>query len=383
MRRLGGDVEGAGVAAGAQGAGTSPPRGLECFTDLPLAIAVGAAGALLRRVGPERGYRFARLAGDLWHGFAPRRRRIALRNLEIAFGEALSRSEREEIARESYRHAMATAVGAFLGDQVITTESLAPRFSSSAHLEDLLVRPHPRGLVLLSAHLGDWEMGQHYFAIRGLPVAAVARRIHNPHLDRMITRLRSCLGASVIPKEGGLRGAWKVLRSGGAVALMTDQSAPPGERCFEFFGVRSSTYFHYARFLARVKPEVAFVVCVREGFSFRFRVVSRDLTGALYGSGGEEERAASLVREYLVALEEAIRAWPEQYLWMHRRFKNRPAGATDLYGRLGEPLDPALLEKESGVRGRWRHPVYTESLPLSPAARRQPPAVTQPPAEPS
>lgn len=318
-------------------------RGLERLTDLPIALAVRAVGAALGRIGPRGGYLIARLAGDVWWRCFPGRRGIALRNLEIAFPDAPA-DERARIGRASCRHAMATLVDAFLRDRALTPESW-PRFiSAGREVEALIERPRPRGLAILSAHLGDWEMAQYYLALRGLPGAAVARLVHNPHLERLAREMRSRRGASVIPKAGGLRRMWKALEAGRMVGLMPDQSAHPGERYFPFFGVRGATYFQYARLLARLRPQVAFVVCLREGLQFRFRVEARDLSGALLGPGSEEERAERLVTRYLALLEEAARAHPEQYLWVHRRWKYRPPGAADLYQGLRAPLDRRLLE---------------------------------------
>jgi KDO2-lipid IV(A) lauroyltransferase len=322
------------------------PRGLERLTDLPIALLVRAARTAIARAGPRPAYGFASLAATLWRWLAPRRRRIALRNLEIAFGERFSPSQRSSIARESCRHALATGADVFLRDRAVTAASWPRSITCSAEVERLLERPHPRGLVLLGGHLGDWEMAHYFLALRGLPVAAVARSIHNPHLDRLITALRTRQGSSVFPKTGALSIIKKTILSGGAVGLMADQSGPAGERCLSFLGARAATYFRYALLLARLRPEVHFVVCLRDGFRFRFHLTARDLSEALRGPRSEEARAERLVVDYLRALEEAVGAHPEQYLWVHRRWKRRPPGAPDLYRRLGEPLDPALLSGE-------------------------------------
>src|SRR5262245_30022791 len=221
------DAPPAGAADGPPG--RPPPRGLERLTDLPIALAVRATGSLLRAAGPRAAYRFAAVAGRTWHRLARRRRLIALRNLEIAFGDGLTPAERARIVRESCIHAMATASGLFVRERETAPGRLERAVSLDPEVERLLREPHPRGLAVLSAHLGDWEMVQYVLALRGCPVAAVARLIHNPHLDRFVTGLRSPLGASVIPKAGALRAILRILRSGGAVGLMPDQAAPAGE----------------------------------------------------------------------------------------------------------------------------------------------------------
>ena len=122
-----------------------------------------------------------------------------------------------------------------------------------------------------------------------------------------------------------------VLARGEAVGLMVDQCASSREPCFRFFDRRAATHFQYARLLARLRTEVVFVACVRDGFQFRFQLRARDLTDSLEGSGSVDERAERLVKSYLATVEEEIRRDPHQYLWMHRRWKVRPPGAPDLY----------------------------------------------------
>ncbi len=327
-----------------------PPRGIERLTDLPATWMVRGAARLLRILGPAAAYRFARFVGDSWYRLVPRRRLIALRNLEIAFRGNLDAAGRERIARECCRHAMANSVDMFIRDRWITPENWREFITIDPEAEALIGRKHPCGLAVLTAHIGAWEMLHHLFALRGVKAAAVVRLVHNPHLDRLFTALRTRGNVSVIPKAGGLLGVRRMLRSGGVVGLLCDQAAPPGAPSFRFFGAWAATYAEHARLLARLGSEVAFVTCVREGFSFRFRIRARDLGAALRGSGTAAGRASRLVESYVAAVEEEARAFPEQYLWMHRRWKRRPAGAPDLYRRLGEPLDQGFLEWEERFR---------------------------------
>ncbi len=323
-----------------------PRRGIERLTDLPVSWMVRGAGRILRSLGPAAAYGFARFVGDSWYRFVPRRRLIALRNLEIAFRGELDEVERVRIARECCRHAMANSVDMFIRDRWITKETWRDFVSIDAETEALIGRPHPRGLAVLVAHVGAWEMLHYVLALRGLRAATVVRLVHNPHLDRLMTSLRTRWNVSVILKAGGLLKMRRMLRSGGAVGLLCDQVAPAGSPFFRFFGAWTATYAEYARLLARLGSDVAFLACVREGFSFRFRVRARDLGAAIRGPGTAAERAARLVESYIAAVEEEARALPEQYLWMHRRWKRRPPGAADLYRRLGKPLDRGLLAEE-------------------------------------
>jgi KDO2-lipid IV(A) lauroyltransferase len=113
------------------------------------------------------------------------------------------------------------------------------------------------------------------------------------------------------------------------VAILADQNAPITEGYERFFGVSASTYSAYARVLVASGCSVLFTVCLRNTFGFGFRMESRLLEVPV--EGDREQRAKALVRTYLDAVEAAARRHPEQYLWMHRRWKNRPEGMPSVY----------------------------------------------------
>ncbi len=309
---------------------------------------------------PALVYRLARACGSAAYLVSRRRRNIALRNLDIAFRAGLSPPEKKRIARRSFQHAVASVVSMALRKRWVHEGNLERLFAISREEDDLLREPHPRGLAVLSSHVGDWEMAHHYLALRGIPVAVVTRRISNRFLDREITRLRSLRGARTLPKRGALVGIRSTLRRGEAAGVLADQNCPARERFFDFFGVPASTYTEYARVLVRSGARVLFIACPCEGFRFRFRVIVRDLGAGLPGFAGAPRREAArlradeLVRRYIETTEELVRQQPDQYLWMHRRWKSRPTGTPWLYHDLGEPLDPRTLETD-GVEGDARN----------------------------
>lgn len=313
---------------------TSVKRCLDVLVYLLVSSTLKIAGW----IGPAAGYRIASLAGTLWYHLFRGRRRVILRNLEIAFGEGLSERERQRIGLSCCRHALLTVTEVAVRDRLITRENWREFFTVDPVLEEALGTPSPRGLAILSAHLGSWEMGQYLLGLRGRPMSPVARILDNPYLNRASVRSRTRFGGEVIPRDGALWGIRRVLRRGGTVGIVADQSAKEPREFMEFFGVPASTHTSYAPILARENCPVLFVVCLREGFTFRFRFVSRRLE--IPGDGSVRERGRALVRAYLDALEEVIRQYPEQYVWMHRRWKRLPAGSPAVYAEPGKPLRP-------------------------------------------
>lgn len=306
-----------------------PRTVLQKLTDPLVYTGLLGVSGLVNLLGARAGYAIASASARGWHRLFPERLKVIDRNLEFAFPEGLDDSTREKIRFECCRHALANLIEGFVRDRLVTPKNWREFADMDPVLEEQLQNPHPNGLAILSAHLGSWEMGLYFCGAFGKPVSPVMRRLDNPYLDRMSNKKRARFGATVIPKTGALRGILQELRSGGRVAIMADQSAPIEEGFLPFFGVRASTYQKYAGLLVRQECPVLFCVCLRDSFRFRFRFETRVLE--VPADGNREERATGLIQNYLAALEETARKYPEQYLWMHKRFKLRPDGEDSPY----------------------------------------------------
>jgi len=314
-----------------------------------LALSFGA------RLPPTVTARVARVAGALFYYAARRRRRIALRNLDIAFLDSRTARQKRRIARASFTHLVEVVISLAGRERWFPPTRLNERFTTTPE-DDARLRWQPgQPLAVLAGHAGDWEMAQHFLSLRGLPLQVVTRSISNPHLDRALTRLRSQRGCGVIAKSGALRKLRGSLRQGKAIGLLADQNCPTRADFFPFFGVAASTYADYARLLVKSSCKVVFIACVRTQTG-HFQILTRELTDdlpqgpELSGPQRTREQAAALVEGYLNAVEEVIRTAPEQYLWLHRRWKSRPDGAPWLYHDLSRPLDLTLLADRDSSR---------------------------------
>jgi len=288
-------------------------------------------------LSPAMALSIARWCGATLYLLCRRRRGIALRNLDIAFRSGFSWAQKKRIARRAFQHAHATFVSMAGRHRWARKENVKELFQYDSATIALLCEPHPHGVCLLSGHLGDWELLQHFLALVGISTVAVTREASNPYVGAEIRRIRSSTGARLIPKEGALRELLSSLRRGEVVGILPDQNCPKREHFFDFFGVPASTYTEYARILERSGCRVLFLACVRQDFRFRFRIIAKELPPGL--------EADELVRRYLSTLEDAIREYPDQYLWLHRRWKSRPTGTPWFYHDLGRPLDASLLER--------------------------------------
>ncbi len=271
---------------------------------------------------PTTCYRLA--AGVAWLGFDALRvrRKATLENLRHAFPN-LSERQRIELARAMWRHL------ALLGCEVVHSPRKIHRWNWRDHIEveneHLLVGSllERRPVILASAHFGNFELSGTMLGLLGYPTHSVARPLDNPFLHDYINELRARTGQKLIPKRGGFDWIAEVLESGGALGLLADQYAGSRGCWVEFFGRPAST--HKAIALLAMQYEAVLVVgyTVRVGGMLRYRMV---VQSALDPQQDPPELASvpAATQWYTSELERFIRLWPEQYWWLHRRWKGEP-----------------------------------------------------------
>ena len=289
-----------------------------------------------------------RIVGTLVWMVARRRRRIVRRNLDIAFGDTKSPKEKSRLSRKSFQHAVSSAASFTLQNRWLDRAYL-DRFTVFPEDNAVLEAGSKTGTAVLSAHVGNWEMGQLYMFLRDFPLIAFARDIGNPFLNAAIRSSRARRGGAISnTASGAMRQA---LRRGENFGILADQNDRRRMHFADFFGVPASSYIGYARILLRTRCRILFSACLEESHSpLRYRFIFRELRPAgdpsqRWTKAELDTASEKLVRDYLDATEEVVRSHPEQYFWMHRRWKSRPPGSPLLYDNLGQPLDRSIIEK--------------------------------------
>ena len=179
------------------------------------------------------------------------------------------------------------------------------------------------GAVVVTGHLGNWEMGAAALAARGVEVDAVVQVQRNRRFDADLRGTREALGIRVVPKQEAPRGVLAALRAGRVAALVADQNVLRAGVFVDFFGVPASTARGPAVFALRTGAPLWAGVALRiPGRRARYRVVMKPVEAELTGNDAED--ALSLTRAHTALLEEWIRESPEQYFWQHKRWKTRP-----------------------------------------------------------
>jgi Kdo2-lipid IVA lauroyltransferase/acyltransferase len=282
-------------------------------------------GWLPRRLAIATGRGVARIA----YGLSDRLRSTGFRNLELAFPEMNDR-ERERILRGCF-----TSLGRLLGEfsqfPRATPESLR-RIVECQGLENLeAARASGHGVILFTGHLGAWELSSFALSAFGYPLSFLVRRIDNPLVEQMIERTRTRFGNRSIDKRAAMRPMLRTLRAGETLGTLVDLNTQPHEGIFvDFFGIPASTTSGLATLALHTGAAVlpVFVPWDEKQQRFTLRI---DPPLAITPTGNQSEDIRQLTSLFTSVVESYVRKYPEQWLWIHKRWNTRPEKDANFY----------------------------------------------------
>ncbi len=286
---------------------------------------VGLLGRLPRGVA-----RFAGAGvGLAAYVLASRLRRVGERNLAMALPD-VSREMRQRILRSSFR-SLGWQLAEFAQMRRWTRERIGGRIRYEGLENYLLARERCKGVLVLTGHLGAWELSSFFHSLMGYSMAMVIRRLDNPRVDAFVNGIRTLHGNRVLPKDDFARGILKELHGGGTVGILMDTNMTPPQGMFvPFFGKDACTASGLARVAAHSGAAVLPGFLLWEPRERRY-VLHFGEPLELQRSGDAEGDALANTALFTAVLEAWIRRYPEQWLWVHRRWKTRPAGEGSLY----------------------------------------------------
>ena len=274
---------------------------------------------LARRVGAG--------LGDLVRLVAGRLRRTGRRNLELAFPER-SAAEREQVLRETFR-SLGRHLAEFCRMQRYTAESANIRYEGLEHF--LRAQKRGQGVLVLTGHLGAWELSSFFHSLAGHPMSMVIRRLDNAWLDSWVNSIRCLHGNRVVHKDDFARGILSAMHRGETVGILMDTNMTPPQGVFvPFFGHDACTASGLARIALRSSAAVLPGFLLWHADEGRY-VLHFGPELDLIRSGDAAADVLANTALFTSTIESYVRRFPEQWLWLHRRWKTRPEGEASLY----------------------------------------------------
>jgi KDO2-lipid IV(A) lauroyltransferase len=262
----------------------------------------------------------------LLHG---RLRHVGMRNLALAFPEK-KRSERARILRGEF-----TSLGRQLAEVCqfprYTRENVSRVvvYDGFENYERAFARG--KGVLFLTAHFGGWELSAFVHSLHGHPMHVVVRNLDNAYLDRLIQSYRSMHGNTTVNKDNFVRGLLAAMKAGEVVGILMDTNMTPPQGIFvNFFGVPACTASGLARIALRTDAAVIPTFTIWDPTLRKYRL-RFDPAVHLGRTGNDEDDIVVNTQVFTKITEDYVRRYPEQWLWVHRRWKTRPPGGPGLY----------------------------------------------------
>jgi KDO2-lipid IV(A) lauroyltransferase len=183
-----------------------------------------------------------------------------------------------------------------------------------------------RPVLLVTGHLGNWELGGYAIGLLGFRSFAVARPLDNPFLDAYLHRFRESTGQEILTKHGDLGRMRTILTSGGIIATLGDQDAGQRGLFVDFFGRPASTHKAIALLALEHHVPMAVIGICKVGERLRYQLLVEDVIFP-EEYDGQPAAVKAITQRFTSALERLVRQAPEQYFWLHRRWKHQPAKA--------------------------------------------------------
>ena len=258
-----------------------------------------------------------------------RLRRVGMRNLDLAFPEKTQEEKRQILQ------------GLFisLGRQ-LAEFCLFPRYTR-ANVENIAVydgfenfaqaRSRGKGVIFLTAHIGGWEVSSFAHSLYGHPMNIIVRPLDNRYLNAMVERYRNMHGNQTLSKQDYARGLLKLLRQGEVIGILMDTNmTPPQGEFVDFFGIPACTATGIARVASHTGAAVVPAFCVWDERIAKYKICFEPAVD-LMNSGNSDADAIANTEAFTKVIEGYVRRYPNQWLWVHRRWKTRPAGEPPIY----------------------------------------------------
>jgi KDO2-lipid IV(A) lauroyltransferase len=288
-----------------------------------LEFAAAMLAALPFLVLPRKlAFRLGEWVGTAMFWLMPRRRAIGFRNLDIAFGNELSVEEKTRILRLTFKN-LGKSLAEILQFSKMSREYIRQKHTIIGQEHYLAAREQGKGVIFLTAHIGNWEMALHIQSAAGYPLNIVVRPLDNPYLDRLMTKRREMFGSTVLARRNGLKYILAALRKQETVGILMDQNTLRSRGIFvDFFGKPACTIPVIALLALRYHVPVIPGFLVRTGFDTHTLYFHEEVE--IIRTGDTQNDIKANTARFNAIIEEFIRKYPDQWFWIHNRWKSQP-----------------------------------------------------------
>jgi len=270
----------------------------------------------------------AKVAGVLY-ALSPKLRKTAETNLHIAFPE-WTEAQRDAVIRKMVRNLgwMAAEFARFPKYSKKNIEQIVVLDGNENFLE---ARNRGKGVLILTGHIGAWELSSFAHALYGYPLHFMARPLDNQRIDALVNSYRCASGNRAIFKNESARVMLKILKDAGTIGVLADQNTMPDEAVFvDFFGKPASTTTGIARVALHTDAAVVPGYAVWDESIGKYRL-KFEPTMDLIRTGDTERDVRENTQRFTKVIEDIIRKYPDQWVWVHGRWSVRPKGEPPVY----------------------------------------------------
>lgn len=293
------------------------------FADYGVYFAVRSVVAILQAVSPRIGRHIAYALACIAFRVDRRHRDVAKDNLRHAFPGRYSEDDLDELVFQVYRHFLTMVVEiAHLPRRLHVTNwrKYIEIIGGEKTLHGLTC---DRPMMIVTGHFGNWEMAGFALGLLGFKTYAVARELDNPHLERFLKQFRQKTGQKILAKKGDFDQMQSLLEKNAVIATLADQDAGPRGLFVEYFGRPASTFKSIALLSVEFNVPILVIGVPKVGEPMQYHIEALDLIEPAEFSD-RPDAVKAITQRYTAALESMVRRYPEQYFWLHRRWKHQP-----------------------------------------------------------
>jgi KDO2-lipid IV(A) lauroyltransferase len=292
--------------------------------DFAAYLAVRIVVCLVQCLSWEAAYGLADFLAWVLYHIDRRHRQVAIDNLRHAFPDRCpDAAAAAPLVRQTYRHFCRLLIEIILLPRKLQVHRWRQhlQLGGGRIIVDHLLSGRP--LLLVTGHFGNWELGGYAVGLFGFSTYAIARPLDNPYLDRFLRRFRERTGQQILAKKGDFDRMEAILRSGGIIATLGDQDAGQRGLFVDFFHRPASTHKAIALLALEHNVPIVVILTPRVGRGLQYQVVAADLIRP-EEYAGRPDAVQAITQRFTASLERVIRQYPEQYFWLHRRWKHQP-----------------------------------------------------------